>query len=70
MTNLKIYQICHYLITYFVTLTSPKKVNCDSYLGPKGVPANYVASSLRDMGKIFTFSYYKHCRVTRSGIKT
>ena len=29
MTNLKIYQICHNLITYFVTLTSPKK----SHLG-------------------------------------
>ena len=25
MTNLKIYQICHNLITYFVTLKSPKK---------------------------------------------
>ena len=25
MTNLKIYQICHNLITYFVTLISPKK---------------------------------------------
>ena len=30
MDNLKIYQICHDLIDYFVTLTSPKK----SYLGP------------------------------------
>ena len=29
MTNQKIYQICHNLITYFVTLTSPKK----SHLG-------------------------------------
>ena len=29
MTNLKIYQIYHNLITYFVTLTSPKK----SHLG-------------------------------------
>ena len=29
MTNLKIYHICHNLITYFVTLTSPKK----SHLG-------------------------------------
>ena len=29
MTDLKIYQICHNLITYFVTLTSPKK----SHLG-------------------------------------
>ena len=37
MTNLKIYQICHNLITYFVTLTSPKKVKCDLYLGPEGV---------------------------------
>ena len=37
MTNLKIYQICHNLITYFVTLTSPKKVNRDLYLGPEGV---------------------------------
>ena len=26
MTNLKIYQICHNLITYFVTLTFPKKI--------------------------------------------
>ena len=25
MVNLKIYQICYNLITYFVTLTSPKK---------------------------------------------
>ena len=25
MVNLKIYQICHNLITYFVTLTSPDK---------------------------------------------
>ena len=30
MDNLKIYQICHHLIDYFATLTSPKK----SYLGP------------------------------------
>ena len=30
MDNLKIYQICHDLIGYFVTLTSPKK----SHLGP------------------------------------
>ena len=30
MDNLKIYQICHDLIDYFATLTSPKK----SYLGP------------------------------------
>ena len=30
MDNLKIYQTCHDLIDYFVTLTSPKK----SYLGP------------------------------------
>ena len=30
MNNLKIYQICHDLIDYFATLTSPKK----SYLGP------------------------------------
>ena len=30
MDNLKIYQICHDLIGYFATLTSPKK----SYLGP------------------------------------
>ena len=30
MDNLKIYQICHDLINYFATLTSPKK----SYLGP------------------------------------
>ena len=37
MTNLKIYQICHNLITYFVTLTSPKKVNWVLYLGPEGV---------------------------------
>ena len=29
MNNLKIYQICHDLIDYLVTLTSPKK----SYLG-------------------------------------
>ena len=25
MDNLKIYQICHHLITYFATLISPKK---------------------------------------------
>ena len=30
MFSLKIYQICHHLITYFATLTSPKK----SQLGP------------------------------------
>ena len=30
MSNLKIYQICHDLIGYFATLTSPKK----SYLDP------------------------------------
>ena len=30
MDNLKIYQICHHLITYFTTLISPKK----SQLGP------------------------------------
>ena len=30
MDNLKIYQICHDLIDYFATLTSPKK----SHLGP------------------------------------
>ena len=30
MDNLKIYQICHNLIDYFATLTSPKK----SHLGP------------------------------------
>ena len=30
MDNLKIYQLCHDLIDYFATLTSPKK----SYLGP------------------------------------
>ena len=30
MDNLKIYQICHDLIDYFATLSSPKK----SYLGP------------------------------------
>ena len=30
MDNLKIYQICHHLITYFATLISPKK----SQLGP------------------------------------
>ena len=30
MDNKKIYQICHDLIYYFATLTSPKK----SYLGP------------------------------------
>ena len=29
MDNLKIYQICHHLITYFATLIFPKK----SYLG-------------------------------------
>ena len=37
MTNIKIYQICHNLITYFVTLTSPKKVIYVLYLGPEGV---------------------------------
>ena len=30
MDNLKIYQICHHLITYFATLISPKKCQ----LGP------------------------------------
>ena len=30
MINLKIYQICHHLITYFATLISPKK----GQLGP------------------------------------
>ena len=30
MDNLKIYQICHHLITYFATLIFPKK----SQLGP------------------------------------
>ena len=37
MTNIKIYQICHNLISYFVTLTSPKKINYVLYLGPEGV---------------------------------
>ena len=30
MTNIKIYQICHTLITYFVTLTSQKKDENDA----------------------------------------
>ena len=29
MDNLKIYQICHHLITYFATLISPKKSQLD-----------------------------------------
>ena len=37
MANLRIYQICHNLMTYSVTLTSPKKVNYVLYLGPEGV---------------------------------
>ena len=34
MDNLKLYQICHNLITYFATLISPKKVIQVLYLGP------------------------------------
>ena len=33
MDNLKIYQICHNLKNYFVTLISPQKVNYVLYLG-------------------------------------
>ena len=37
MTNIKISQIFHNIITYFVTLTSPKKSQLGLNLGPKGV---------------------------------
>ena len=45
MTNIKIYQICHNFITYFVTLTSPKKVNRDLYLGSEGVYVKHISDS-------------------------
>ena len=37
MDNLKRYQICHDLITYFATLIFPKKVIYVLYLGPEVV---------------------------------
>ena len=36
MTNLKIYQICHNLITCFVTLTSPRKSQLDLIFKTEG----------------------------------
>ena len=49
MDNLKIYQICHNLIDYFATLTSPKK----SYLGPifrTGGSSSYSSISFSSKG--------------------
>ena len=34
MYNLKVYEICHDLIAYFATLTSPKKSQLGLILGP------------------------------------
>ena len=46
MINLKSYQICHNLIIYFVTLTSPEKVKGDLYLEPEGVQCFGLFSSV------------------------
>ena len=53
MTNLKIYKICHNLITYFVTLTSSKK----SQLGPifrTGGSINYEKEKIENLLKLMT----------------
>ena len=36
MDNLKIYQICHDLMTYFTTLTSPEKSQLDNIFRTRG----------------------------------
>ena len=46
MDNLKIYQICHHLITYFATLISPKQNQLGRIFRTGGLTAKRKAKKL------------------------
>ena len=53
MDNLKIYQICHDLIDYFVTLTSPKK----SHLYPIFRIGGSISQPKHDFKSLFELNF-------------
>ena len=71
MYNLKIYQICHDLIAYFATLTSPKKSQLGLIFRTGGsiIFVHNLIKYIFNPPYLSTFSFFIHKEVKKQNIK-